>query len=133
MNYVPVYSVYDVPLALDPGVVLAGMSLAILVLVLLGVTAFADSGAADPLLRRYLAWRLAGTRLFAMLQRRHVAPLIYIQRTPTADIRRQLARCRSCPRQEQCDAAMEYFGPRHPSYRFCPNRRAIDALVQGSP
>jgi len=129
MNYVPVYSVYDVPLALDPGFMLAAMSMALLALVLLGVTAFADSGQFDPFVRRYLAWRLEGTRMFRMLQRRHVVPLAYILETPTAEIRRQLARCRSCPRHEQCDAAMDYFGPRHPSYAFCPNRRAIDALA----
>jgi len=102
----------------------------LLSLLLLSVLSFVDSRRGQGLVRRLLGWRLAGTRMSRMLEYRHVQPQFYLQNAPIATIRAQLRNCRQCMKQEQCEAALNYRGPRHRSLAFCPNHSTIDNLIE---
>lgn len=101
----------------------------LLSLALLSVLSFADTRRGQGLVRRWLGWRLSASRMARMLELRHLPPQLYLESTPIATIRAQLQLCRQCTKQEQCEAALSYRGPRHHSLNFCPNHSTIDRLI----
>ena len=118
---------YAIPL---PGY--AGMLLMVTViltftapLAVLSALAFFDSR----LTREHLAGRLAATRMYGMLERRHVLPGLYLGKVPPAEIRAQIRTCQSCTRTADCDRALRYRGHGHTNYDFCPNHSVIDRLI----
>ncbi len=82
------------------------------------------------LARDRLGKRLAGTRMWQMLEFRKVSPLAYVDQTSIADLRAQIKTCKRCAKQGQCDATLGYVGWRKKSSGFCPNRAAIDRIAR---
>ncbi|HZP13988.1 MAG TPA: hypothetical protein VFB36_16350 [Nevskiaceae bacterium] len=117
----------DVYIAAFIGSVIFAVLLMVSVLSL--VTA-ADTPAGEKRARDRLGGKLAGTRMWSMLEHRHVSPIAYVDQTPIADLRAQIKTCTHCEKQEQCDETLGYVGNRGRNYNFCPNRRAIDLVVQ---
>lgn len=104
----------------------------LLSLTALAVLSFIDHDRGQKLLRTCLGNRLASTRMFKMLERRHIAPLSYIQETGIADLRAQIRTCRNCSRQDMCDESLYDIGVRQPNFSFCPNRRTVEKLIRAA-
>jgi hypothetical protein len=72
---------------------------------------------------RRLRW-LAGTRLHAVLVRRGIVPVHYLDRTPPARMVEQLRNCENCAHHRLCDDSINSFA-HEPPITACPNRAAI--------
>lgn len=76
--------------------------------------------------RAWQRWRLSRSRLGLLMRRRHVDVAAYVQATPVAQLKQQLAVCAKCPSTERCQRALWSIGAGSSPYAFCPNRPAVE-------
>lgn len=81
--------------------------------------------------RLYQRWRLRGTRLGRVFERRHVDVGTYLEATPFADVERHLARCASCESGPACDRAVVSLAA-NSRYAFCPNVEVVDRFTDSA-
>ena len=86
-----------------------------------------------PLLRAYERWRVGRTQLGTLLRRRHVDIPTYIDYTPSAALKAQLAACTSCPQAERCCRALNSLGAATSNYAFCVNLKEIQPFFESAP
>jgi hypothetical protein len=113
-------------------VVIVGLCLA-LALTILAALSFADTKRGQRIQRDHLGKRLAGSRMWSMLEHRGIAPLKYVDQNEITSLRDQIKTCEHCAKQDLCDETLEYRGTRKRNYGFCANRKAIDQFVASSP
>ena len=102
----------------------------LMTLTVLAIVTFRDTARGQQWLRDHYGRRLAGTRMWNMLEHRQVSPLAYVDNTSIGGLREQIRTCEQCQKHELCDETLGYVGHRHRNYGFCPNRRAIDAVAK---
>lgn len=77
-------------------------------------------------------WRLRGTRLRRLFERRHVDISLYLRSTPAEQIRAQVDACRRCASADYCGRALKSLAAGASGYRFCPNHGAIEPFFDTS-
>lgn len=121
MNSIPTFPDFYAILFVAAVIVACVLSLAVLASVM--------SPRGQRIIRDHLGKRLAGTRMWSMLEHRHVSPLNYVDQTPIGELKAQIHACQHCAKQEMCDETLGYVGFRKRNYGYCPNRHAIDAVA----
>ena len=82
--------------------------------------------------RLYQRWRLRGTRLRRVLERRHVDVGTYLEATPFAEVEMHLARCAACQSAWTCDRTVVSLAASSSRYEFCPNVDVIDRFTDSA-
>lgn len=98
--------------------------------VLLAWLALRDAGSDRRQPRERLRLELARSRLGGLLARRDIGAGEYLAAVPTAEIKRQLAKCRTCPQKRRCDQERMAAGSGRGGNRFCPNLPAIERYLR---
>ncbi|MDR3415922.1 MAG: DUF6455 family protein [Nevskia sp.] len=110
------------PLQLYVPMVIAAVSLAIFVLLVLSLLDL------DVAQRVLLGRRIHGLRLARMLHRRGIDQREYLRLSPLPELRHAVDNCRGCNHQAQCDEADALGSAADPHYSYCPNAPTLDAF-----
>lgn len=124
------YALGAVQVSAMPYLVILLSTLAFCILMLAGATLLDSDAEAWPV-RAMQRARLRTTRMEQMLRRRNIDVGAYARGLPVAELKAQIATCRSCGLTDLCDRCLESRVPAtSASFSFCPNRPAVERRLE---